>query len=103
MFLGREVKSFETQVFTNPALMFLMSPLAAGSFYRQNGRKIELTAEEVKDAGGHAGIVVEKPPIVSYDAELKSEPQPADLAPAPQRLLPVLGREHPIPCQFFLG
>jgi hypothetical protein len=36
--------------------MLLMSPLTAGRFHSQNGREIELTAEEVNDAGGHAGI-----------------------------------------------
>jgi hypothetical protein len=91
LFLGREVKTFETEVLTDPALMLLMSPFTAGRFHSQNGREIELTAQKVKDAGRHAGIVIEKPPVVSYDAELKSEPQPAGLAPAPQRLLSVLG------------
>jgi hypothetical protein len=83
--------------------MLLMSTLTAGRFHSQNGRKIELTAQKVKDAGRHAGVVIEKPPVVSYDTELKSEPEPTGHAPAPQRLFPVLGGERPIPCQLFLG
>src|SRR5215468_5991594 len=76
LFLDREVKSFETQVLTDPALMLLMSSLAAGRFYSQNGGQIKLTAEKVEDAGRHGVVVIQKPPIVSYDAELKCEAQP---------------------------
>jgi hypothetical protein len=76
-----------------------MSSLAAGRFYSQNRRQIKLTAQEVVDAGRHAGVVIEKPSIVSYDAELKCEAQPVGPAPAPQRLLPVLGGQRPIPGQ----
>jgi hypothetical protein len=101
--LSREIKSLETQILTDSALMLLMSSLAAGRFYSQNGREIKLTAEEVEDAGRHAGVVIEKPPIVSYDAELKREAEPVGLASAPQRLLPVLGGERPIPCQLFFS
>src|SRR6516225_6900137 len=102
-FLSREIKSLQTQVLTDSALMLLMSSLAAGRFYSQNGRQLKLTAEEVEDAGRHAGVVIEKPPIVSDDAELKCEAQPVGLAPAPQRLLPVLGGERPIACQLLFS
>jgi len=48
-------KSLEVyQHLSDPALMLLMSPLTAGRFHTQNGREIEFTAEEVKDAGRHA-------------------------------------------------
>ncbi len=47
LFLGREVESLETQVLTDPALMLVLNPLAAGGFHSQNGRQIELAAEKV--------------------------------------------------------
>ena len=50
----------ETQVLTDPALMLVLNPLAAGGFHSQNGRQIELAAEKVEDASRHVGIVIEK-------------------------------------------
>jgi hypothetical protein len=37
----------ETQVLTDPALMLVLNPLAAGGFHSQNGKQIELAAEKV--------------------------------------------------------
>jgi len=68
LFLGREVESLETQVLTDPALMLVLNPLAAGGFHSQNGRQIELAAEKVDDASRHAGIVIDKSPVAPHHA-----------------------------------
>src|SRR5271166_474790 len=98
LFLGRQIESLQTQVLTDPALMLVLSPFAAGRLHSQNGRQIELAAEKVDDASRHAGIVIEKSPVAPHHAQLDCEPQPAGLAPTTPRLLAVLVREpNPAP------
>src|ERR1700730_7210986 len=85
LFLGRQIESLQTQVLTDPALMLVLSPLAAGGFHSQNGRQIELAAGKVQDGSGHAGIFIENSPGAPHHTELDSEPQPAGLAPSTPR------------------
>jgi hypothetical protein len=96
LFLGREVESLETQVLSDPAFMLLLSRLAPGKFHSQDGREIELAAEKVEDAGRHAGIVIDKPPVASHHTELDGEPQATVVASTTPNLFPVRCREGPI-------
>jgi hypothetical protein len=52
LFLGREVKSLETEVLSDPAFVLLLSRLAAGSFLNANRKEIESALRKLRMRAG---------------------------------------------------
>src|SRR5262245_52147281 len=70
--------------------------------HKQDGRKVQLAAEMVRDADRDRGEIGDKPPVVPQDTQLEREAESVAGPTAAANLVQIPVRERPIPDQLFL-